>query len=45
MRLLATVPAHGFESSLQTNAAGTHFAARALDASGAVLGQSDAVAA
>ena len=45
MSLLASVPVHGFESSLQTNAAGPHFAARALDTNGAVLGQSDVVAA
>jgi hypothetical protein len=45
MRLLASVPARGFESSLQTNAAGPHFAARALDSSGATLGQSGVVAA
>jgi Arylsulfotransferase (ASST) len=45
MRLLASVPAHGFESSLRTNAAGPCFAARALDSSGAVLGQTAAMAA
>jgi hypothetical protein len=40
MSVAADVPARGFESALRTNAAGPRFAARALDSSGAVLGQS-----
>jgi hypothetical protein len=45
MSVLASVRARSFESALHTNAAGPHFAARALGASGAVLGQSNAAVA
>jgi hypothetical protein len=39
---VSSVPARGFESALRTKARGPYFAARALDSSGAALGQSDA---
>jgi hypothetical protein len=45
MSPVASVPSGGFESVLHTTARGPYLAARALDASGAALGQSDAAVA
>jgi len=45
MRPVASVASRGFESSLHTGVRGPYFAARALDSSGAALGQSDAAVA
>jgi hypothetical protein len=38
---VASVSSQGFESVLRTDARGPHFAVRALDSHGFVLGQSD----
>ena len=43
LSVLSGTRSRGFESSLRTKAKGPYFAARALDSSGAALGQSDAV--
>jgi Arylsulfotransferase (ASST) len=42
MSVVSTARSRSFESSLHTTSAGPYFAARALDVSGAALGQSDA---